>query len=510
MNSLKILLIHGIGNIEANLSWDAEWKKIIEGSIKALNPTSTVSFQAVKYDEIFEKTEIDPVAVAEALAQLSTSGVCSWVGDIFKRRRGITDALQWTLGMVAKWASDDKLRADLRKVVLKSINEFDPMVICAHSLGSLIAYDSFAQTPNSVNGRYFMSFGSQIGNPFIRSLFGGRIVPLDAKYWYHLYSKEDAVATAPIQLSAENFEQVDTYFDIPGIADHSSAEYLKHPNTTNLVWKSIVTQRPKTTARMLKALVAAPQQRALLVGINDYPNPADRLEGCVNDVYLMSSVLQECGLPPENIRVVLNERATVSGIKERMEWLLEDTKPGDYRFLFYSGHGAQIPDYGASNEVDHSKECLVPYDFAWSAETAIVDDWLCDLYSQLPYEVNFIALLDCCHSGGMTRNGSLTVRGLNPPDDIRHRSLRWEQKLSMWVPRDLKLAAKDVAEPDVISKPILVRQAQACDWAEPFPCGLRRNILKRQRKRTDISGHILPLCLRRARKENILMSTGTA
>jgi hypothetical protein len=35
----------------------------------------------------------------------------------------------------------------------------------------------------------------------------------------------------------------------------------------------------------------------------------------------------------------------------------------------------------------------------------------------------------------MTRNGSRT-RGVSPPDDIRHRALRWSAKYDMWVPRD--------------------------------------------------------------------------
>jgi len=51
-------------------------------------------------------------------------------------------------------------------------------------------------------------------------------------------------------------------------------------------------------------------------------------------------------------------------------------------------------------------------------------------------------VFDCCHSGGMTRNGLPKARGLNPPDDIRHRSLRWNAERSMWVPRSLRLAER--------------------------------------------------------------------
>ena len=73
------------------------------------------------------------------------------------------------------------------------------------------------------------------------------------------------------------------------------------------------------------------QRRALLVGINNYPQEADRLEGCVNDAYLMSSTLQECGFEPESIRVCFDDRATCQGIKERLRWLLDDPRPGDER-----------------------------------------------------------------------------------------------------------------------------------------------------------------------------------
>ncbi|MDI3558855.1 hypothetical protein [Bradyrhizobium sp. Arg816] len=46
-------------------------------------------------------------------------------------------------------------------------------------------------------------------------------------------------------------------------------------------------------------------------------------------------------------------------------------------------------------------------------------------------------MLDCCPSGGMTRDGGPRIRGLTPPDDIRHRALRWEASEGMWAPREL-------------------------------------------------------------------------
>lgn len=51
----------------------------------------------------------------------------------------------------------------------------------------------------------------------------------------------------------------------------------------------------------------------------------------------MSSVLQESGFEPEDIRIVLNDRATTQGIMDRLHWLLDGVRDGDERMLFYSG-----------------------------------------------------------------------------------------------------------------------------------------------------------------------------
>jgi metacaspase-1 len=44
-----------------------------------------------------------------------------------------------------------------------------------------------------------------------------------------------------------------------------------------------------------------PKRRALLVSINGYPDPTHKLNGCVNDVYSVSALLQENGFLPEDI-----------------------------------------------------------------------------------------------------------------------------------------------------------------------------------------------------------------
>ena len=266
----------------------------------------------------------------------------------------------------------------------------------------------------------------------------------DVKFWYHLFNPQDPVLTADISLpGVTNFRSVTT----PSPAGHSAVSiagvpgYLDHPNTQKYVWNVLGQPAAATRAvegnfAILNRAVAKPKRRALLIGINEYPDPQNRLEGCINDVFLFSSLLQERGFDAEDIRVVLDERATANGIRERLEWLLEDAGDGMERVLFYSGHGAQLPGYNAAEVVDHMDECLVPYDFAWTKETAITDDDFYHLYSDLPFSARFFAIFDCCHAGGMTRDGSHKVRGITPPDDIRHRMLKWNPKEQMWQERD--------------------------------------------------------------------------
>lgn len=263
-------------------------------------------------------------------------------------------------------------------------------------------------------------------------------------------SDRESLATHPIHLDcsidARNFSQTDTPFDDEGVADHSALGYLTNPATISNVWRSIAAET--TNARAFAPSVVAQtrsvegkdrkRQKALLVGINDYPDPANRLEGCINDVFMMSSVLQDCGVPPEAIRTCLDKRATGEGIKSRLQWLLDDPKPGDELIFYYSGHGARVPEYGNNFEPDHYVETLVPWDFNWSPETYVADEQIYELYSQLPYDTRLVMIFDCCHSGGIHRDGGARPRGITPPDDIRHRELKWDSKTQMWVSRDFQ------------------------------------------------------------------------
>ncbi|WP_374651656.1 caspase domain-containing protein [Dongia sp.] len=451
--TLKILGVHGLGDHRTS-DWKERWTRTLEERFPKTEGVS-LDCRYVTYDDIFERTRLSAWECARAFWKLTASGISS----LGRRERGvlsdISDRIQWTAGYVVAWVEDEDFKRMSRERVLNAVRDIAPDIILAHSLGSLITYDAFSHE-DARNGPVrdilakvrYVTLGSQIGNPFVvRNLAGGRIQPLDVSFWHHLYNEEDDVFTAEIRLwEGANFRQTDTPFDNEGFADHSAESYLGHPATVENVWRPI-----SAGASGVRAFSAMPTvlargtparrrkaQKALLVGINNYPEDANRLEGCINDVFTMSAVLQECGVPPESIRTCLDDRATAKGILDRMNWLLDDPKPGDELIFYYSGHGARIPQYGDDFEPDHHVEALVPWDFDWTPEKAISDDQIYALYSQLPYDCRLIMIFDCCHSGGIHRDGGLRPRGLTPPDDIRHRELKWDIKTQMWVGRDFK------------------------------------------------------------------------
>jgi len=453
-NRISILCVHGIGHGDVDPLLKPSWTKAITDDIQRWNPDCEVNCEFLSYDDFFDHAPLNPITYGQAVAELLGSGIVHGISDIFTGSRGLFDLpaqIRWTAGMVAQWATEDDLRVRLRNHVLNALNAKQFDVVAAHSLGSLVCYDTFSRNAAAIAGKVFLTFGSQIGNPFVRDCFAGRIEAVDARMWYHLYNPEDHVLTTEISLSAGSFRQIFTDFDKPDdILNHDPVWYFNHANTQAQVWLDLSGTRPARAItrdiRETRALAARPERRALLIGINAYPNPANRLEGCVNDVYLMSSVLQECGFRPEDIRVVLDDRATTANILERFHWLLDNVGDEDERVLFYSGHGAQVPTYGASEEVDHIDECLVPYDFDWSPQHAITDKQFVNFYSQLPYGSRFAAIFDCCHSGGLTREGGVRPRGIDPPDDIRHRALQWNIDLEMWEERPLKTPNRSLAD----------------------------------------------------------------
>ncbi len=163
----------------------------------------------------------------------------------------------------------------------------------------------------------------------------------------------------------------------------------------------------------------APHLYALLVGINEYPYPVRRLKGCVRDIKKMGKYLQNeerQGAFHVHIKTLTNEEATKAAIAEQFTAHLGQAGPQDVALFFFAGHGAQ--EYANkelwSKEPDGKLEGLVCYDSITRDEkgTLLADKELRYLIHQIavqdsagaPKPPHIIAIFDCCHSGGNTRN----------------------------------------------------------------------------------------------------------
>lgn len=454
--SIRILCLHGV-NTNEDGKWFSTWQNTIRNAAGRVGVAAdTFEFHELRYNARFQQITPDADIYAAAVKRLWNSYRAHRRALGRPMEKGLGTLIDNTIGMVAKWTALAELRQQLATDMGQAITHANPHLICAHSLGSLIAYDTLAANPALVKDRLFVTLGSQIGHPALAETFGGYLKPLStARHWYHLFNNEDAVLTSELEFPDAPFTQLDTFFDELGPLDHSAEKYLGHDVTASNVWAGLVTTVARAAAKTTAAAKPKPapavagnwfkaptvlrsnprKRRALLIGINDYPQPENRLSGCVNDVFLMSAMLQERGYQPEEIRIVLDARATTRGVNERLKWLLEDVRADDERVLFYSGHGAQVAAYDIDGEPDHKDESLVTWDFDWSDNCGITDDMLADYYANLPYDARFSIILDCCHSGGIARAGGVAVRGINPPDDVRHRGIQWDADKQMWFAR---------------------------------------------------------------------------
>ena len=153
---------------------------------------------------------------------------------------------------------------------------------------------------------------------------------------------------------------------------------------------------------------------ALLVGINEYPNPSHRLSGCVNDVTRMSEFLKArfdpaAGFVLDPPAVLTDQRATRADIIREFQVHLGRARAGDVALFYYSGHGSQerAPREFWHLEPDRLDETLVCYDsrLLGPDHYDLADKELAYLIEQVAGNgPHVVVILDCCHSGSGTRD----------------------------------------------------------------------------------------------------------
>ena len=166
---------------------------------------------------------------------------------------------------------------------------------------------------------------------------------------------------------------------------------------------------------MLSAFANA-ETYALIIGINDYPEPldaegkplkddegnviSDDLFGCVNDAKFWKEMLtKNFGAKEANVHMLTDAQATEANFIKEFRWLIQSAKPGDRVFFSYSGHGAQVKLDDQPEETDGLTEviCLI--------DILIPDNFFGDVaksFRDAGVDATFV--FDSCFSGGIDRD----------------------------------------------------------------------------------------------------------
>ncbi len=213
--------------------------------------------------------------------------------------------------------------------------------------------------------------------------------------------------------------------------------------TTSQIASSTQSQAPPTeivtqqTSQPFVPPAPVGNKKAVIVGINNYPGCP--LQGCVNDATDIANLIHfteadyqqfnpidetdaagikawlktDLSFTSDQIVYLRDADATTTNITQALLWLTADTKPGDVRFFWYSGHGAEFAGSDVSNQPDHQNQVMCPVDFAWDEQHMIQDVQLHKIFATMPNGVIFNWGSDSCHSGDLDK--------AIPPRNVRYR-----------------------------------------------------------------------------------------
>jgi len=156
-------------------------------------------------------------------------------------------------------------------------------------------------------------------------------------------------------------------------------------------------------------------KKALLIGINYFDSPENKLNGCINDIINMRNILIDAyGYNAENIVLLRDDindpnfKPTTQNILKYLTSIISQSSRLGEIWIHYSGHGSQIMDFNG-DERDSLDEIIVPCNFMTSG--IITDDMIFQIISKSRCKTMLI--FDSCNSGticDMTWNFSMNTK----------------------------------------------------------------------------------------------------
>jgi Caspase domain len=159
---------------------------------------------------------------------------------------------------------------------------------------------------------------------------------------------------------------------------------------------------------------------ALLVGIQDYEPPVNPLQGCRTDVEDALTFLQARVATQLREEKILDKAATRQAVTDGLRDHLGQAGADDVGLFWFSGHGSQQP---VAEEFWHLEptglnQTLVCADSRRGGVPDLADKELSALIDRVTAAgAHTLVVLDCCFSGGGTRDPFVSYRGIDQARD---------------------------------------------------------------------------------------------
>ena len=136
------------------------------------------------------------------------------------------------------------------------------------------------------------------------------------------------------------------------------------------------------------------REKALVIGVTDYPPPIPRLPAVANDVREIAEILSsdKGEFPAQNVRSLVDQEANRKSVLEALEATFRDVQADDAVFVYMAGHGAVVKDDYFFVAQDTMAVGL--------AATGVPLTKIKESFDASPSQRAFL-WLDFCHSGGI-------------------------------------------------------------------------------------------------------------
>lgn len=156
-------------------------------------------------------------------------------------------------------------------------------------------------------------------------------------------------------------------------------------------------------AQGMRSLKKKGTTRAVIVGISDYQDAEIKdLRYAHQDAGLFGDFLKSKSggqLGDQQLKLLVNDQATMAGIQSALKWLLENSRPGDQAIFYFAGHG------DVETKDEQEKGYLLAYDTPKNNYrlNAIDLQYLNrDIIGKLADQnIKVIVITDACHSGAL-------------------------------------------------------------------------------------------------------------